>query len=107
MAFYGDKQTMLKLPLDRDQDTRLIPAGELGQGSNRGLWATAAYQDGEYGVMLGVTQGESRSAAMFIPESRLQEFRRILPKRYRAVFQDARGRLPQFKLRIGGLKGSN
>ena len=97
---------MIKLPPDSDDDTRLVPSRALGKPGTRGVWATAAYQDSEYGLMLGVTQGESQSAAIFIAESRFAAFRRLLPQKYRGVFKDA-ARLPQFKLRMAGLKGVN
>jgi hypothetical protein len=90
---------------DPDEETRLIPTEELGQRGNRGIWASSCYRDGEYGVLLGVTQGASQSAAMFIPESRFAELQPKLPKKYLGVFDDAAARLPQFKARMGGPRG--
>jgi hypothetical protein len=83
------------------ESTRLIPTNKLGQTGNRGTWATAASKDGEFGVMLGVTQGADYSAGIFIPEARFAEFRQSLPENFREVFEEAVQRLPEFKLRRG------
>jgi hypothetical protein len=93
---------MFKSTPRSNEDPRWIQSDQLGVGPNRGIWASACYQDGEYGVMLACTQSEGHSAGFFIPESRLAEFRRILPKKYRGVFKDAVRRLPLLKASLAG-----
>ena len=90
-----------------DGDTRLIPTSELGQRGNRGRWATAACQNGECGVMLGVTQSEDHSAGIFIPEARFAEFRPHLTRDHRELFESAVQRLPAFKARLRALEGAS
>jgi hypothetical protein len=93
---------MVKIPPDSSDGVRLIPSEELGQ-PYRGLWASAAFQNKEYGLLVGVTQGTQHSFALFIPESRFAEFRKRLPKHWRETFESAARRLSQFKAsHIGG-----
>jgi hypothetical protein len=101
---------MIKTPPKNPEETVLIPTQKLGQPGARGIWATAGYSNGEYGVMLGQTCGESSSLAAFFAESKFAEVRKSLesmPADYREVFEEAIRRLPAFKARNGGFSNAS
>jgi hypothetical protein len=83
--------------------TKVIPTEQLGRPGSRGIWATAAYKDEQFGIMLGKTFGESSSLATFIPEAKFAKIRKSLESDYREVFEEAVLRLPAFKARYGVL----
>jgi hypothetical protein len=86
--------------------TKLISTVRLGQPEGRGFWATAALQDGRYGVLLGRTRGENSSLAVFLPETQFDRVRQLLPADYREVFEEAARRLPGLKARTGSFNNA-
>jgi hypothetical protein len=97
--------SMPKTPPHDPWGTTLIPTGKQGQPGARGIWATPAYQDGQFGILLGKTRSEDSSLAIFIPEAKFAALRKHLasaPADYREVLEEAIKRLPEFKTRTSG-----
>jgi hypothetical protein len=85
---------------DEEEKTSVIPSERLGEPGFRGIWCSAAFKDGAYGVLLGRTFGESSSFTIFFPECKFAAARerlRSMPEDYQKVFAEAIERLPEFK----------